>query len=525
MEEAQKLHAFDNITSDLHLLIDSHLDCNKISTLRKRHRQLLSRYTIHGTPTKTRGVLAFLKRNNGCSISEVTTNNNQDTLLFKLTLPDTSTVDIMAVYAPSKDRPEFWENTQTLLNNAPSTHKILIGDFNVTLNHSTDSTGYDTDPHKKSRKILQSYLDNEELIDSYRHFNPDKKEYSFRTKNCHKRARLDYGLVSPSLIQHITSTSFTAHNFGVTDHSSYTIKLDLTKSETGRGTFRCTPNLQHNTNYQALIKNCIKKSIFQSIKKTETSTVQEAMMDARIRLQEEIHAIETLVPTWKTEQRKSTLNTTIAVLLSMEPTAEELLTQEMDIGKAALLEYILNNMKSETIKFTKNMNKENTNNLKETKAELQELLSKEDTLENLEDIEAKEDEVDKMEKKLIYDVLAKKHTFLLLDDEKPTKTFLQLESSKSGYSEITRIRIKNTNYDANKAEDATNQQYFQLTEPPLIRAEMHRSFKEIYSIQTNLNRTQTALEDFLNSDNDTEPLEELKRRIISKEESEKWKDY
>ena len=149
------------------MVLDSHLDSNKIATIGKRHRQMLSAYSILGFPSKKRGIIIFLKRSSGCTVSKTTNNNNQDTLLFQSSLRDTSNIDILAVYAPSKDLPTFWDESHALLNSGESLHKILIGDYNCTINHDEDSHGYETDPHKKSRKVIQSLLENEELVVSF----------------------------------------------------------------------------------------------------------------------------------------------------------------------------------------------------------------------------------------------------------------------------------------------------------------------------------------------------------------------
>ena len=79
----------------------------------------------------------------------------------------------------------------------------MIGDYNCTMNHSVDFSGYKTDPHKKSRKILNGILDTEELIDSYRQFNSDSRSNTYRNKKGNLKGRLDHGLISPSLLPFI----------------------------------------------------------------------------------------------------------------------------------------------------------------------------------------------------------------------------------------------------------------------------------------------------------------------------------
>ena len=146
-----------------------------------------------------------------------------------------------------------------------------------------DQKGYKTDPHQKSRRVINQLLEQEVYVDSYRHLNPDSKSFTFRTKDNKKRSRLDYGLISPSLAPYLTNVQHIAHHYDNTDHSTISLEIDITKSTQGKGIFRCPPNLHNDINYQILIRNTIKKAIFSALEKTQTIQVQEALLDTRIK--------------------------------------------------------------------------------------------------------------------------------------------------------------------------------------------------------------------------------------------------
>ena len=498
------------------MIIDSHICESKLETLKKRHRTLFSKYTIIGSPSKNRGILVLLKRHNGCKIANINNNGSNDTLFFTIIFPDQSTLDTLVVYAPSKDSPDFWEQANTIINNGNSTHKLIIGDFNCTLNHNLDQTGYKTDPHPKSRKIINQLLEQEIYIDSFRHLNPDSKSFTFRTKDNKKRSRLDYGLISPSLAPYLNNVQHIAHHYDNTDHSTILLEVDITNSERGKGIFRCPANIHNNTDYQILIKNTIKKSIFSCLQKTQTIQVQEALFETRIKLYEEYMSLYTKVPNWNTQARKNTLQYTINLLLSNEPTNEELLQNTLTISKPALLEYVLLQMKNDTIAYIKYNRIFHDNNENKLKEELQELISNDINDENMEQISITQAKLQQLETKKLYDILSTKKNYQLLNDERPTKTFLNIESSKGGYSEITRLRIKNPNFDINKKEDATNKPFFEITDTTQIRTELHTAFQDIYKLQPNIDTSQNAITHFLSSDGDTKPLEELEKRKIPK---------
>ena len=68
------------------------------------------------------------------------------------------------MYAPSKDIPSFWNDAYTIHNQKPNPHKIIIGNFNCTLDPQADTIGYKTDLHKKSRTVINQWLSNETTI-------------------------------------------------------------------------------------------------------------------------------------------------------------------------------------------------------------------------------------------------------------------------------------------------------------------------------------------------------------------------
>ena len=137
------------------------------------------------------------------------------------------------------------------------------------------------------------------------------------------------------------------------------------------------------------------------------------------------------------------------LLLSLEPSTEELLENDLTINKAALLECVLLQMKNNTIAHMKQSKKIASNTEFTLKKELQTLIEEENTDENAEQIYTVESKLKDIETKKLFDILSKKHNYTLLNDEKPTKTFLNLENSKGGYSEITRLRIKNPKFNPN----------------------------------------------------------------------------
>ena len=104
-----------------------------------------------------------------------------------------------------------------------------------------------------------------------------------------------------------------------------------------------------------------------------------------------------------------------------EPTNEELIGRPLDISKPQLLEFILHNMKSDTIVFSRREKLDNTLTQNVLKATLQELISEPESEENTIAIHDTQEKLDQLEHKLLFNTLSKKANFNLLENERPTK--------------------------------------------------------------------------------------------------------
>ena len=65
-EATNKLKAIFDLGADINIIIDSHLDNNKMRTLMKGNSQLLSRYNHQGSLSRLRGIDSFIK--NACGV-------------------------------------------------------------------------------------------------------------------------------------------------------------------------------------------------------------------------------------------------------------------------------------------------------------------------------------------------------------------------------------------------------------------------------------------------------------------------
>ena len=133
-------------------------------------------YEIHSHDSLLRGITIFIKKSSGCQISNFTEVDSTDTLSFDIICPDNTVIAIIAVYAPSVDTPSYWSKIYDTIMSKQSDYKLIIGDYNVTINHQMDSKGYLTDPHTKSRDVITNWLLNGFFLDSFRETNPSSTQ-------------------------------------------------------------------------------------------------------------------------------------------------------------------------------------------------------------------------------------------------------------------------------------------------------------------------------------------------------------
>ena len=153
--EAHKLQTVINTNSDIIILIDHHLDQQKLASLAKKHRQLLSKFTIHGTPSLKRGILVLVKKSCGCKITNVKSLWEDGILSFDIVLPDPSVISALAVYATSRnDKPSIWEFAYNEISKINNDFRLIFGDFNCIIDHKIDLYGYKIDLPTKSRAAL-----------------------------------------------------------------------------------------------------------------------------------------------------------------------------------------------------------------------------------------------------------------------------------------------------------------------------------------------------------------------------------
>ncbi|MCK9578380.1 endonuclease/exonuclease/phosphatase family protein [bacterium] len=169
------------------------------------------------------------------SIMPISFYNSEDNLSSRVAsvkiVLNGKSIDIIGIYVPSRDRSPgkiarkkyFIEKVQkALISKKEGTHTILCGDFNILEpNHIPHYSFFEAWEYD-----FYSFLQNYGLSDSFRHLNPDQKEYSWvgRTGNGY---RYDHFFTSRNLLSVIEKCYYfhDTKKEKLSDHSAVILEI------------------------------------------------------------------------------------------------------------------------------------------------------------------------------------------------------------------------------------------------------------------------------------------------------------
>ena len=148
----------------------------------------------------------------------------------------------------------FFENIFADLD--PFQDKVLLigGDFNLCLTEKDKEGGRPfNQSHPISRTLLLEAMNDLDLVDAWRIFNPTLHQFTWRQANI--KCRLDFFLTSTALLNNIKKVE---HSYGFrTDHSYITLEMNTNMIKRGPGFFKLNTSLLIDTKYTTIIKKLI----------------------------------------------------------------------------------------------------------------------------------------------------------------------------------------------------------------------------------------------------------------------------
>ena len=125
--------------------------------------------------------------------------------------------NLINVYGPNDDNPNFFNDLFLTISSLSGLY-IMAGDMNCTLDPVKDrSTGSDSS-HVKTRKVIQQFMKDLNLLDIWRHLNPTSTAYSCYSSTYRTHSRIDYFLISAELLTKIADCQY--HAIVISDHAA-----------------------------------------------------------------------------------------------------------------------------------------------------------------------------------------------------------------------------------------------------------------------------------------------------------------
>ena len=191
---------------------------------------------------------------------------------------------LATTYAPNDDDPALFESFFSHLQDFHCDDIILGGDFNLVLNLQKDKKGGLAKTPTKAVNTINEHATKFDLVEAWRVSNPDVLRYTWRRRKPEIHCRLDFFLVSQSLMCDVTHTDISA-GFK-TDHSMVTIQVALHTNPRGPGFWKLNTSFLSETEYINQIRTTIEgvKDEYQNDKSVSASLLWE-MIKLKVREQ------------------------------------------------------------------------------------------------------------------------------------------------------------------------------------------------------------------------------------------------
>ena len=211
----------------------------------------------HGT-TMSKGVAILFKSGCPIIINNSVIDENGRFIICDVSFNDRKLV-LCNIYAPNDDEPEFFNHIFQIIDNDYSDRELIIGgDFNFVQNIRLDKFGGRHTTHMNSQKTVSQSMENLDLVDIWRVVHQTDRCYTWRQRNPQVHCRLDYYLISFSLLGAVSSANISP-GFR-TDHSMISLNIQLGTNTRGPGFWKLNCSLLKDVNYINTIKKIIQQT-------------------------------------------------------------------------------------------------------------------------------------------------------------------------------------------------------------------------------------------------------------------------
>ena len=204
--------------------------------------------------SQSRGIAIFLNNNFDYKVHNKLDDTSGNFLALDITFSNTR-VSLVVIYGPNEDDPQFYKMVSEAISNLENDNVIMVGDFNLVINPEKDYHNYLHINNSKARETVLEIISAHNLSDVYREIYPEKIRYTWRKPNPLKQARLDFFLISNSLLNMVQANDILASY--KSDHSPVVLSLKLDNFTHGKGLWKFNNSLLHDYEYIKIINKTI----------------------------------------------------------------------------------------------------------------------------------------------------------------------------------------------------------------------------------------------------------------------------
>ena len=210
----------------------------------------------HGE-SSCKGVCLLVKKGASFDISKPIFQSDGRIIICQITINDTLPICVVNIYAPNKDSPAFFQTMDTALTEMCE-HKILIGDFNLTLNCEVDRLNCYTN-NNKSKECVLNMMNVHMLSDTWRERNEQETRFSWermQKSGQFAASRIDFALITRGLDAKVENITYIPAT--LTDHSAVVVCLQTSLNKRGPGYWKMNTLHLSNIDFQEAISQQIR---------------------------------------------------------------------------------------------------------------------------------------------------------------------------------------------------------------------------------------------------------------------------
>ena len=237
-------------------LQETHLKLEDLDTIRNEWNV---DYYISGKDRNAGGTLIAIDNSFEQKCHEINTDIDGRYTIIDLELIGVARILLINLYAPNEDDPTFFNNLFDLIETFDTKNLIICGDWNLVMNYELDTFNYKKNNNPKAREVVLNNMEKLDLVDIWRQTHELGKGYTWRQNHYRKLARLDFFLISETLLDLYANTEIKpAYK---SDHCPITLEIYISKSDKGKGIWKLNNSLLMDEELTLLINKEIELTV------------------------------------------------------------------------------------------------------------------------------------------------------------------------------------------------------------------------------------------------------------------------